>query len=496
MKGRSIRRPAEKQKDRDQVAPVVEPPHAAIPAPPPRAGSSWRSWAGRLLLRRLTIPEASVVLIGAFFLSAVLGAIRQILFNARFGAGPEASAYFAADRLPDTLTSLIAGGALSAAMVPVFVSTVREEGEEAGWRLTNLVLAALVAALALIVLLGQLLIPTVVDRLLVPGFDPQTKWLTTTLGRIVLFQPLIIVAGTVCSAVLTSRNQFGLSALAIVTPNTLMITSILLSWAFPWIGVYAPAVGTLAGASVAVLIQMPGLVRQGYRLRPSWNPRDRHLREVIRLLIPNGLSIGVNFAGFVVDTSFASTVRVWAALPAIQNGWMLAGLPVTLLGGGIGLSAFSRLAAHASAHEWRAMRRTLLRTLAAACALSLPAMLVLVLLGRHVVRILFEHGRFDAAAGDLTFAVVVPYALAIPVFVATDVMSRGLIALRDTRTPLLANIVQLVLRVAIIRLLLGSLGVRAIPIALALSACLEALILACVLLLKLQRRIAASAPVD
>jgi hypothetical protein len=47
----------------------------------------------------------------------LLGAVRQILFNARFGVGPKANAYYAAFRLPDTLFSLIAGGALSAPSV-------------------------------------------------------------------------------------------------------------------------------------------------------------------------------------------------------------------------------------------------------------------------------------------------------------------------------------------------------------------------------------------
>src|SRR5437660_4404163 len=107
-----------------------------------------------LFRRELSITEASIVLMGSFLLSAVLGAVRQILFNAQFGAGAEASAYYAAFRLPDTLFSLIAGGALSSAMIPVLVGAAREDGEGAGWRLTNLVLTALLAAFALVVLVG------------------------------------------------------------------------------------------------------------------------------------------------------------------------------------------------------------------------------------------------------------------------------------------------------------------------------------------------------
>ena len=97
----------------------------------------------------------------SFFVSALLGAVRQVLFNAAFGAGAEASAYYAAFRLPDTLFSLIAGGALSSAMIPVLLRTTREEGEEAGRRLTNLILTALLAVFALVVLIGELFTPLV-----------------------------------------------------------------------------------------------------------------------------------------------------------------------------------------------------------------------------------------------------------------------------------------------------------------------------------------------
>ena len=85
-----------------------------------------------LLTRELSIAEATFVLMASFFTSALLGAVRQVLFNAQFGAGSEANAYYAAFRLPDTLFSLIAGGALSSAMIPVLLSAAREEGEQAG----------------------------------------------------------------------------------------------------------------------------------------------------------------------------------------------------------------------------------------------------------------------------------------------------------------------------------------------------------------------------
>ncbi len=96
----------------------------------------------RLLNREFGVAGATVLLMASFFFSALLGAVRQILFNRQFGAGADASAYYAAFRLPDTLFSLIAGGALSSAFIPVLLRTRREGGTAAEWRLTSLVLTA------------------------------------------------------------------------------------------------------------------------------------------------------------------------------------------------------------------------------------------------------------------------------------------------------------------------------------------------------------------
>jgi putative peptidoglycan lipid II flippase len=446
-----------------------------------------------LLTREFSIGEASFILMASFFLSAGLGAVRQVLFNARFGVSPEANAYYAAFRLPDTLFSLIAGGALSSAMIPVLLNAREQEGEAAGWRLISQVLTTLLGVFVLLVVGVELFTPALVTRVLAPGFDSATAALTVSLTRVMLLQPVILLLGSVATAVLNSRNQFLLTGLSVVSHNISLIVSILAVGLIPGLGILGPTLGVIAGAILQVLILSPGLRGQGHRVRLLWEVGNQRLREVLRLLGPNGLSVGVNYAGFIVDTAFASAALDPAGLPAIYNAFLLVGLPIALLGQAIGQAAFPRLSAKAEAGEWSEMRRILLRSLGGAIALALPAVGALLLLGRPTVRVLFEHGEFTAAAGDLTFRVLVAYALALPAYVATEVTTRGLIALRDTRTPLFTNSGQLVLRVVLISLLLGRLGVVAIPVAFALSATLETLILTAVLLTRLRSRLQAVA---
>ena len=443
-----------------------------------------------VFLHEFTITEASIILMASFFTSALLGAIRQALFNSQFGVSMEANAYYAAFRLPDTLFTLIAGGTLSNAMIPVLLGTLRKDGEAAAQRLVSLVLTSLLVVMVVIIVLLEIFTPFFVRNILAPGFDAETAQLTITLTRIKLLQPLILCVGSVATAVLNSRNRFLLPAISITTYNVTLIAGILLARAYPTLGIYGPTIGTVVGAVLQLFFLWPGFA--GLRGRPwfTWEPKDRHLREVVWLLIPNGLSGMVNYAGTIVDTAFASLTAQLITLPAIYNAALLANLPVTLLGYAVGLAAFPRLAARAEAKAWRPLTRLLLQVLGIVCSLSLVAFVAIYFLGRPVIRLLFEHGEFNATAGDATYAALLIYALGLPSHIATEIISRGLSAMRDTRTPLFTNLGQLLSRATIMTIFVPRIGLYAIPLALVVSSTLETIALGIILTRKLRRHLA------
>lgn len=443
-----------------------------------------------IFLHKFTITEASILLMVSFFASAVLGAVRQALFNAQFGVSMDANAYYAAFRLPDTLFTLIAGGTLSNAMIPVLLGTWRKGGNDAGYRLVSLVVTTLMAVMVVIILLLEAFTPLFVRYILAPGFDAETAQLTVTLTRIKLLQPLILSIGSVATAILNSQNRFLLPAVSITTYNLTLIGGILLARVYPALGVYGPTIGTICGAILQVVILWPGFAGLRGRTWLVWQPSDPSLREVVRLLIPNGLSAMVNYTGTIVDTAFASLTTQLITLPAIYNASLLANLPVTLLGYAVGLAAFPRLADRAEAQAWPQLVRLLLQVLGVVCSLSLLAILTIYVLGRFVVRALFEHGEFTAVAGDATYAALLLYSLGLPSHIATEIMSRGLIAMRDTRTPLFTNIGQLIGRATIMAIFVPRIGLYAIPLAFVTSSTLETIALAIVLTIKLRRRLA------
>ncbi len=443
-------------------------------------------------IRRFSITEAALLLMMAYIASRGLGVLRQSIFNALFGTGPEANAYYAAARLPDTLFNLIAGGALSHAFIPIFVS-YEKNGQREAWRLTSLVFNVLLVILTAFVLVSEFLAPAFVSHYLVPGYSPSEQALTSTLTRIMLIQPLILGLGTIATAILNSKRQFLLPALSIAVYNFGLIGGLLFSLAIPGIGIYGPTFGILAAAGCQVAVMVPGLLKQGVRYTFIWNLKHPGLYEVMRLLGPNALAVGVVSVGFIVDTYFASYLPDQASLSALHNAQMLYALPLALVAQAISQAALPQLSTLAAAGHYIRLRKTTLKIIGGAVLLSVPSALLLYLLGRPTIHILFQHGAFTRHSTNLTYMALIGYAIGLPGQTAGELLARSFYALKDARTPLFTNLFALAMRYGLIVLLLklmtGTSVIMAIPLAATISVTAEALLLYLLLFLRLRAKV-------
>jgi putative peptidoglycan lipid II flippase len=441
--------------------------------------------------RRFSIAEAALLLIMAYLASRGLGVVRQGIFNALFGTGPVANAYIAAFRLPDMLFNLIAGGALIQAFVPVFVSYGSEHGQRETWRLTSLVFNVLLVALTALVLIGEFTAPAFVDHWLVPGYSPSEQALTTALTRIMLFHPLILGIGTIATAVLSSKRQFLLPALSIAIYNLGLIGGLLVTLAIPAVGIYGPTYGVLAGAICQVLVQLPGLLKQGFNYSFVWDLRHPGLRQVMLLLAPNLLAVGISSIALIVDTAFTSYLPDKSSLSAIHNAHMLFDLPVALLGQTLALAALPRMSALAVAGQRSQLRQLVLKVVGGAVLISLPTAVLLVILGRPAIHILFQHGAFTSHSSALTSLALIGYAIGLSGRIATELLKGSFYALKNALVPLLTDILAFALRVGfllfLLKILTGKYVILAIPLAAGGAATVEAGLLCLLIHLRLRR---------
>lgn len=438
------------------------------------------TWA----MRQYGVADAAVVMAVAFACSAVLGIIRQTMLGATFGDGAEAAAYYAAARLPETFITFVAGGAFTAALVPLLLAA-RDDAEQQ--QLMNVVLTTVGVVVAGLSLIGIVMTEWFVTTVLLPGIDAETQQLTINVSRLLFVQPLLLAVGSILSAALTAHKRFSLIAVAYVMHNPTIIVGIWVAQRWPELGIYAPATGLVLAALAKLVFVWIGVRGLKWRITWAWQPQLPQLRRVLWLALPTALSVTVNYAGSIVDTSFAAQVGV-TTVAAIYSGWLLADMPARLIGSAIGQAVFPHLAQTIAQQDIRAARQLFVRTLVIAVALAIPVVIGMWLIGRWGIALVLERGAFDAAAGDRTFVVLQWYILGLPAYIMTELLSRMLNAMQNTHTPLLTNIVQLSTKWAVLQWFGRSWGLVAVPMAHMMTCYLEVLVLALSVRRRLWRR--------
>ena len=75
----------------------------------------------------------------AFALAAAAGLFRNMIIGRTFGIGAGLDAYYAAFKLPDLLFTIVAGGALATAFIPVFADFLAADERAGAWQLASAV---------------------------------------------------------------------------------------------------------------------------------------------------------------------------------------------------------------------------------------------------------------------------------------------------------------------------------------------------------------------
>jgi len=160
--------------------------------------------------------------------SRVLGYARDVVVAHVFGAGPVTDAFFVAFRIPNLLRRLLAEGALSTAVIPVFTETLTRDGPAAFARLARAVTGAAIVVLCAVSALGALLSPQVV-AVMAPGWraDAGLFDLAVMLTRVMF--PYLVLVGLAALAMgaLNAHHRFFTAALGPALLNVAMILAVL-----------------------------------------------------------------------------------------------------------------------------------------------------------------------------------------------------------------------------------------------------------------------------
>ncbi|MCB0165040.1 MAG: murein biosynthesis integral membrane protein MurJ [Anaerolineae bacterium] len=420
--------------------------------------------------------RSTTILMVAFLATKIVGFGRQIVIARAFGTGAEYDAYVAAFRLPDILFLLISGGALGTAFIPILSErlTRRPETDPDGWRLTSGVLNTLLLVVTAIAILMALLANPLVEWVVAPGFSPDTQALTANLMRLTLISTIIFSVSSLLGAVLNTRQHFVLPAIAPLIYNVgIMAGAIFL---VPIFGVYGLIWGAILGSLGHLLIQVPGLLRYGLRYQPILAWDDHELWHIARLMGPRVLNIVVIQINFVVMFNLASRLNE-GTVSALDYGWDLMQMPQTIIGSAIGIVLFPTLSELAAKGDIATLRHTLAQTLRIILALTIPAMVGLIVLGRPLIQVMLERGEFGPDSTAAVYQSLQFWALALIAHSALEVVNRVFYAQKDTVTPFLSSVVSMVINLGLALLLYRRLAAGGLALSNGVAVTVEVIIM-------------------
>ena len=395
-----------------------------------------------------TVTGGAILIATASLISRVLGLLRDRLLFSSFGAGDTLDSYYVAFRLPDLIFNILVLGALSSSFIPLFVEYRERAAANGGdntsaWELTNGVLSIILFVLAGFGLLGFLFAPYLVP-LFAPGFDGQKLHDAIGLTRVMLLSILLFGVSNIVGSVLNAFKRFFAFSVAPIFYNLGLIVGIVVFQ--PIFGLIGLAWGVVLGATLHLLVQVPSVMRLGYRFQWRLLWKNSGVRKVFRLMLPRTIGLSAVQIDQLVSTMIASTLVAGsvAIFNAAQN---LQSFPINIFGVSLAISsfpvfseAFARKQTPVFVAEFSKVFRRILFYV-------VPVSVLMLLLRAHIVRLVLGAGSFDWNATILTAQSLGFFSLSLFAQSLIPMLARSFYALHDTVTPARVSVVTVVLNI-------------------------------------------------
>jgi putative peptidoglycan lipid II flippase len=429
--------------------------------------------------------------------SRLLGMVREMVYAGFMGDSVVAGAFKTALMIPNLFRRLLGEGALTAAFIPIFKEKEKQEGEAEMWKAANAVLSGLliassiiiilvVAGISLTLFLGQS--PSIAAAMAKAGtvhnatltwMKPSTR-LMLELAMIMFPYMLLVCVAAVYIGMLNARGHFFVPAFGASILNVVLITSVLV--VAPFFGktldikIYVLAVGVLVAGVAQLLYQLPYLYKEGYRWKwvtPFGNPV---VKRVVRQMLPGMLGVAA-FQFNVLTTTTLAFLMDPTIVASYDYAVRLMEFPQGLFGISLATYLLPTLSGLAADKKYGEFRSTYKQAVGYLFFSNLLASILLLILAKPMIRLLFQHGNFDAGSTiRSTFALqcLGPGLLA---FSMVNITARAFYALGDTQTPMKISAFCLVLNIIFALWLLPPLQQGGMGVANTLSATLNVYLL-------------------
>jgi putative peptidoglycan lipid II flippase len=410
-------------------------------------------------MSRKSVARAAFGMGSATALSRAAGFARVLVIAAALGTTYLGNTFQATNSVSNVLFELLAAGALSAVLVPTFV-TMLGAGDDAGAnRLAGGLLGVALVVLVPVTIVAMACSP-LLARLLstgapTPQIGEQQRHLATFLLLFFIPQVLLYAWGAIATGLLYARRRFTITAFAPIGNTIVMVACLLafrlLAGARPGFDLSSGeklllALAGTGGVIAYVTILVVAAHRAGFSLRPRWRGRDDSLRRLTRHS-GWGVLLHAN-AGLLLGAALIAGNAVAGGVVAYQVAFVFFLAPYAILAQPIHTTILPELATEAERGDLDAFARSVEWTLERMAVLVIPVSAAMVALALPAMRIV-AFGGATKAGPTLIAAALACLAIGLLPYAALLFFARAFYALGDSRTPAVVAIASAVIGVAV-----------------------------------------------
>ncbi|MDR3642970.1 MAG: murein biosynthesis integral membrane protein MurJ [Candidatus Doudnabacteria bacterium] len=443
------------------------------------------------LENEFTVGKAAFI-IGVFtLLSKLVALFRDPLILSRIGVGDTTDIYFSAFRIPDFIFQLLVLGTLSVAFIPVFTEWLITDKDKA-YRVANSILNAALLGMGLVCVI-LLIFSAPLTKLLVPGFSGEKLIRTIQLTRLFLLSPLIFTASSVFTSILSSYKKFLMLSLAPILYNLGIIAG--LFFLYPRFGLTGLGIGVIVGAFLHMSVQIPEVLRYGFRWQGVLDWRDASVRKIAKLFLPRVIGLDISQVSLIIGTTVGSilaagSVTIFNAANNLQT------VPLGVFALSVSQASFPLLSEYFAKGDQKAFLQTLSDNIIQVMFFIVPVAILMIMFRWYLVQIIYGHGKFtdaDIVSLALTFGI-----MTVGLFgqSLSPLFSRSFYAMHNTIIPVAVNVSSIILNAGLTYFLGRHYGLPGIATAFAFICVYDSVLMAIFLRLHLSKGQVPFGPTD
>jgi len=421
------------------------------------------------------IAKYSAIITIILIISKVFGSLREFVIAAVFGATAESDVFKIATTIPNSIFSCVSA-ALVTTFIPVF-SIVKNDKEKSNDFFNNIVNVVTIACLILSAL-GMIFSKFLV-KLFASGFTPKYLEMASDMTKIVMPSIIFLAIAGLYTGYLQCYGIYVQPAITSIVSNIVIIVGILV---FIRYGIKAAIISFLISAVVQVIVQRPFM--KGFKYKLHINLKDENLKRMIKLGTPILISATVSQISLIVDRTFASHLTA-GSISVVDYASKISTLINQVFVASITTVLYPMLTEKFNNEDKTEFKKLLVKTINIVLIVTIPLMLCMIALSTPIVKLLLQHGKFNAEATKTTSMCLKYLAVSTLGFALMDSLSKTFFSARETIIPIINGFIQVVLNVILIVVFVPMFKVNG----LALATTVSSLIMGTILLFEVKKRL-------